>query len=86
MMLQTPTNGRKQVALKDLLTKPEPKKAKTWYEGIQKALDKEDLDYFHQVLANPDEFSGTYIADKMTEAGFPVSSTTINSLRRRING
>lgn len=74
------------MALKDVLTKPARVKNPTWYEIISSQLDKDDLAWLDSCLDNSIDFSGSYIAQAMTKAGYPVSSTTINQLRRQRNG
>lgn len=74
------------MALKDVLTKPAKAKNPTWYEITSSQLDKEDLAWLNSCLDNTIEFSGSYIAQAMTKAGYPVSSTTINQLRKQRNG
>lgn len=74
------------MALKDVLTKPVRVKNPTWYEITSSQLDKEDLLWLDSCLDNKLEFSGSYIAQAMTKAGYPVSSTTINQLRKQRHG
>lgn len=72
--------------LKDILTKPTPRKQKSWLDNCQDKLDAEDFEYLLAVLRNEDEFSAPYIANIMSKQGFPVSSTTILTIRRKLNG
>ena len=72
--------------LKDVLTKQTPRKQKGWLDYCQEKLDKDDYEYLLSVLKNEDEFSSPYIANIMTKQGFPVSATTILSVRRKLNG
>lgn len=72
--------------LKDFLAPPSRSAHPTWYEIVALQLDKDDLAWLDSCLANTKEFSGMYIANAMTKAGFPVSSTTINTIRRQRNG
>lgn len=72
------------MALKDVLVKQVQAKPKTWFDTISEQLDKDDLEWLMECLKNKREFSGVYIADKLTEAGYPVSSTTINSFRKSL--
>ena len=74
------------MALKDVLVKPVKPKNPTWYEIVASQLDKDDLAWLDSCLDNTIEFSGAYIAQAMTKAGYPVSSTTINHLRKQRNG
>jgi hypothetical protein len=74
------------MALKDVLTKPVKFRPANWYEVTVTQLDKEDREWLDACLADTANFSGVYIANKLTEAGYPVSSTTINNLRKTING
>ena len=74
------------MALKDVLTKPVKFRPANWYETTIAVLDKEDREWLDACLRDTRNFSGVYIADKLTEAGFPVSVTTINNLRKTLNG
>jgi len=72
------------MALKDVLVKQQKAKPKNWLESISEELDKEDFEWLLACLKNHKDFSGTHIANKLTEAGHPVSPTTINKIRQRI--
>lgn len=72
------------MALKDVLTKQVKSKPISWLEQVQQQLDSEDFEWLVACLKNKTDYSGTYIADKMTEAGYPVSPTTINNLRKSL--
>lgn len=72
--------------LKDVLTKPDPKRQKGWLYACQEKLDKDDYEYLLSVLSNEDDFSAPYIASIMTKQGLSVSATTVLSTRRRLNG
>lgn len=74
------------MALKDVLTKPVRPSNATWYETTSSQLDKEDLAWLDSCIDNVLEFSGSSIARAMTKAGYPVSSTTINNLRKQRSG
>ena len=74
------------MALKDVLTKPSPRRTKSWLDTCKEKLDEEDYQYLLYVLENEEEFSAPYIANIMTKQGFPVSSTTILTTRRKLNG
>lgn len=74
------------MSLKDVLVKPSPRTHKTWLEVCKQQMDKDDFDHLINVLKNPDEFPAPYIADIMTKQGFPVSATTVQSTRRKLNG
>lgn len=74
------------MALKDVLTKPEPKRSKGWLDYCKEKLDTEDYEYLLSVLRNEREFSAPYIANIMTKQGCPVSATTVLSTRRKLNG
>lgn len=71
------------MALRDVLKKQEKAKPKTWLEVLSEELDKEDYEWLIECLKNRKDFSGVYIANKLTEAGYPVSSTTVNQTRQR---
>jgi len=70
--------------LKDVLVKPTKAKQSTWFDIISQQLDKEDLDWLMDCMKNKHDFSGVYISEKLTEAGYAVSSTTINKLRKSL--
>lgn len=72
--------------LKDVLTKQAPRRQKGWLDYCEEKLDKEDFEYLLSVLKNEEEFSSPYIANIMTKQGYPVSATTILSVRRKLNG
>lgn len=72
--------------LKDVLTKPAPRKQKSWLSICEAGLDKEDFDYLISVLKNEEDYSAPYIATIMTKQGYPVTPTTILTARRKING
>ena len=72
------------MALKDVLVKQVKPKASTWFDTISTQLDKDDLDWLMDCLRNKHDYSGVYIAEKLTEAGYPVSSTTINNIRKTL--
>lgn len=74
------------MALKDVLTKPTPKTPKTWLDNCQEGMDKEDFEYLLEVLRNPKDFPSPHIADIMTKQGYPVSATTVQATRRKLNG
>lgn len=74
------------MALKDVLTTPTPRRQKGWLDVCREKLDAEDYEYLLAVLRNEDEFSAPYIANIMTKQGFPVSATTVLTVRRRLNG
>ena len=80
----TSLKGVLSMPLKDVLVKPVKEKQSTWFDVISQQLDKEDLDWLMDCLKNKRDFSGVYIAEKLTEAGYPVSSTTINNLRKSL--
>lgn len=69
------------MSLRDTLVKP-VKNRETWIKQAKQKMDKDDWNYFVEVLKDT-EFSCSYIARKMTEAGYPVSGTTISNLRNR---
>jgi hypothetical protein len=72
------------MALKDVLTKPVKFKPKSWLEIMAEQLDPEDYQWLVDCIADTTNYSGSYIASKMTQAGYPVSPTTINNLRKLI--
>lgn len=72
--------------LKDVLTKQSPRRQKGWLDYCEEKLDKEDYEYLLSVLKNEQEFSAPYIANIMTKQGYPVSATTILSVRRKLIG
>jgi hypothetical protein len=72
------------MALKDILTEQVKSKAPTWLEMMQHKLDAEDYEWLLHCLKATNDFSGSYIAAKMTKAGYPVSPTTINLLRKNL--
>ena len=72
------------MALKDVLVAPSKAKPVTWFDTIAEQLDKEDFDWLMECLKNKRDYSGVYIAEKLTEAGYPVSSTTINNIRKSL--
>lgn len=74
------------MALKDILTKQEKFRPANWYETTIAVLDKEDREWLDACLRDTRNFSGVYISDKLTEAGFPVSPTTINNIRKALLG
>ncbi len=74
------------MSLKDVLTKPAPKKNRGWLDFCEEGLDKDDFEHLLQVLRNDKEFSAPYIANIMTKQGFPVSSTTVLTVRRKLIG
>lgn len=74
------------MALKDVLTKPEPKRQKGWLDYCKEKLDAEDYEYLLSVLRNERDFSAPYVASIMSKQGLPVSSTTILTVRRKLNG
>lgn len=74
------------MSLKDVLTKPAPRQQKGWLNLCKEKLDADDYDYLISVLKNEDEFSAPYIANIMTKQGYPVSSTTILTVRRKLIG
>jgi hypothetical protein len=74
------------MSLKDVLVTPEKHKPASWYDSMKAILDKEDLEWLDACLDNKALFSGPYIAEKLTLAGYPVSSTTINNTRKQRNG
>ncbi len=74
------------MTLKKILVKPEPTRSPSWLDKAEHLMDKEDYEYLIQCL-NDISFSNTYLAKKITEAGYPVSRTTIADIRaRRLNG
>lgn len=72
------------MSLKDVLTTPSKYKPVSWYEETVSKLSAEDREWLDACIANTKEFSGTYLANKMSEAGFPVSATTINHIRKTL--
>jgi hypothetical protein len=74
------------MSLKDVLTKQAPRRNKSWLDVCEEKLDLEDYQYLLEVLRNEEEFSAPYIATIMTRQGFPVSSTTVLSARRKVIG
>lgn len=75
------------MALQDALPKPVKAKPIGWYEQLTAQLDKDDQEYLDSCLADTTNYSGAYIARKLTQAGYPVSTTTINEYRKKhING
>jgi hypothetical protein len=74
------------MSLKDVLVTPTKQKPANWYDNIKAILDKEDLQWLEACLDNRALFSGAYIAEKLTQAGYPVSATTINQTRKQRNG
>lgn len=72
------------MALKDVLVKQQKSKPKTWFETISEQLEPEDLEWLIACIKNNKDYSAPYIADKLTEAGYPVSSTTINKIRKQL--
>jgi len=74
------------MTLKNILVKPLPARIPSWLDKTEQLMDKEDYDYLIQCL-NDTSFSNAYLAKKITEAGYPVSRTTIADIRaRRLNG
>lgn len=74
------------MSLKDVLTKPAPRQQKGWLTLCKEKLDADDYEYLLSVLKNENEFSAPYIANIMTKQGYPVSSTTILTVRRKLIG
>jgi hypothetical protein len=72
------------MALKDVLTKPTKFKPKSWLEMMSEQLEKDDYEWLLDCLHNHSEYSGSYIAEKMTQAGHPVSATTVNNTRKTL--
>lgn len=72
------------MALKDVLTQPVRHKPKTWLDLMEEQLDKEDFDWLMDCIKNTATYSGSYIASKMTQAGYVVSPTTINNIRKTL--
>lgn len=72
------------MALKDVLVKPTKHRPKSWLELMSEQLDKEDYDWLLACIHNTAEYSGSYIAQKLTEAGHAVSPTTINNIRKTL--
>jgi hypothetical protein len=68
--------------LKDILTKPENYRTPNWMDWAKATMDAEDYAYLVQCL-NDQTFSNAYLANKLTEAGYPVSRTTIATIRQR---
>lgn len=74
------------MSLKDVLVKAPAKRTKSWLEYCEEKLDAEDYQHLVEVIRNEEDFSAAYVANIMTKQGFPVSSTTILSTRRKLNG
>lgn len=74
------------MSLKDVLVVPEKHRPANWYDTMKATLSKEDFQWLDDCINNTQQFSGVYIAEKLTQAGYPVSSTTINSLRKQRRG
>jgi len=72
------------MALKDILTPQVKSKHPTWLDIMKDKLDAEDYEWLITCLKATNDFSGSYIADKMTKAGYPVSPTTVNLLRKNL--
>lgn len=69
------------MGLKKILVKPEPYRNANWWDSIALKMDKEDYNYLLECLKDS-SFSNAYLANKLTEAGYPVSRTTIADVRR----
>jgi hypothetical protein len=74
------------MALKELLVKPVRYKHKSWLEQKKEELSAEDFEWLMECLHNKRDFSGTYLAKKLTELGHEVSHTTINAIRSNLHG
>jgi len=72
--------------LKDVLTPPVKQRPANWYDSMKATLDEADLEWLDACLENKALFSGAYIAEKLTQAGYPVSATTINQTRKQNRG
>jgi hypothetical protein len=77
-----PPDERNVMGLKKILVRPEPYKNANWFDSMARTMDKEDFTYLLDCLKDP-AFSNAYLANKLTEAGYPVSRTTIADVRRR---
>lgn len=74
------------MALKDVLVIQPQKRPKTWLETTQQKMTEEDYAWLLACLNDFENFSGAYIAKKLTEAGYPISITTINQIRQTLRG
>jgi len=74
------------MSLKDVLVTPTKHRPASWYDNMKAVLDKEDIAWLDSCLDNKALFSGAYIAEKLTQAGYPVSATTVNNTRKQRNG
>ena len=72
------------MSLKDSLIKPIKHKPKNWLDEIKAKMSEEDFNWLLECVSNAEDFSGAYLSSKLTELGYPVSTTTINKLRQRI--
>jgi hypothetical protein len=68
--------------LKNILTRPETYRVPNWIDQAKATMDGDDYDYLVECL-NDSTFSNAYLANKLTEAGYPVSRTTIANIRQR---
>jgi len=74
------------MSLKNIVVKQEPVKSPSWLDKAERLMDKEDYEYLIQCLKDV-SFSHTYLAKKVTEAGYPISRTTVADIRAsRLNG
>ena len=74
------------MSLKESLVKPVRYKHKSWLEQMQEELSAEDFAWLMECLQNKRDFSGAYLAKKLTELGHEVSHTTINAIRSNLRG
>lgn len=73
------------MSLKDVLTAPAaPAAPESWFEKMERTLPADDFEWLVACIKDKNTYSGSYIARKMTAYGYPVSSTTINTIRGRI--
>jgi hypothetical protein len=70
-----------KMALKDVLVPASKFRPANWLEITLAELSKEDADWLLDCLKD-NSFSAAHIAKVMTDYGHPVSSTTINNIRK----
>lgn len=69
------------MALKDVLVQTDKFRPASWLDITLAELDKEDAEWLLACLKDR-SYTAAYIARVVTEYGYPVSSTTINNIRR----
>ena len=72
------------MALKDVLQKQTKSKPTSWLDEMEAKLSQDDFNYLMACIKDTENFSGAYIAQSLTKAGYGVSITTINKIRKSL--